>query len=233
MKRNTKWFAGALALTGGLAMISSAQAQQVISDFSNTSLSATYANWDASGWTLLGGGAGIQAPVITGGTTPASFVVNAGGEGSGHVNLATPVLLNPGTTGLTLSLTLNSPAASDIWAGIKFVVNDDTGATWYGAYTGLWGVDNTSWASTVGTAVWAGNTLTMTVPLTSTSLAAAQGGADHIYGFDLVFDPAYYADSQNTYTVNYNSLITTVPEPTTLALAGLGAAGLLAIRRRK
>ena len=59
-----------------------------------------------------------------------------------------------------------------------------------------------------------------------------QGGAT-IVGFNLQLDPAVYPGG--FYDVTYNSLDLTAPapEPGSLALIGLGAAGLLLARRRK
>jgi hypothetical protein len=235
MKQQTKWFTAALA--GGLLMAGSAQAQ-VISDFSNNfGLGVTYGNWNDPGWQSFYGGAGIMAPIFTSGVGPGTFQVQAAGYGSGHYDIpaGSQQLVDPAASQVTLTLQLNSPDVSTAWLGVKFLLDDNQGNSdvWYGAYTGLWGVDNGSWASTVGTAVWTGNTLTMTVPLTSAMLAAAQTGNDKITGFNLVLDPAYFAGTGPEYDITYKSLVlSSVPEPTTVALLALGAAGLLIARRR-
>jgi len=50
-------------------------------------------------------------------------------------------------------------------------------------------------------------------------------------GINFQIDPA---NVSGNYDITFNSLtLTPAPEPATLALAGLGAAGLLAFRRRK
>lgn len=234
MKQHTKRFATVLAVAGSLALASSGTAQ-LISDFGNITLDPTYGNWNLAGSDELNGGSGYT-PTLTSG--PSSFTVNAKGYGSGHydIPLANQILLGTSANQVTLSLTLNSPSVSTAWLGIKFLLNDNQGNSdvWYGAYTGLWGVDNGSWANgNVGTAVWTGNTLAMTVPLTPAMLAAAQTGNDQITGFSMVIDPAYFSEGNGVYDITYNGLtISTVPEPTSLALLSLGAISLAAVRRR-
>lgn len=238
MKLHSKWFATALALASGLAVAGSLQAQgtTTISDFHNFNLSVTYANWNVDGSDPFNGGSGYT-PTLTSGAT--GLEVNAQGTGSGHYDIpvADQQTLNTGIGQITLSLTLNTPDHSTAWLGVKFLLDDNQGNSdvWYGAYTGLWGVDNGSWANgNVGTAVWTGNSLTMTVPLTAAMLAAVQTGNDKITGFNLVIDPAYYSGGTfPPYDITYNGLTASaVPEPATLALLALGAGGLLLARRR-
>jgi hypothetical protein len=230
MKQNQKWFATALAVAGGLVIAGSARAQtQVLCDFHHFTLSTTYGNWstDPSFWP------NPWPPIFY--DNP--FEVIAWGEGSGHydIPLANQQLLDTGVAQVTLTLTLNSPDVSTAWLGVKFVLDDNQGNSdvWYGAYTGLWGTDNGSWASTVGTTVWVGNTLTMTVPLTSDMLTAVQTGNDKITGFNLLIDPAYFSGGDGPYDITFNSLaVYEVPEPATLALFAIGVAGFVIARRR-
>jgi hypothetical protein len=227
MKQHQKWFATAFAVASGLVIAGSAQAQtQVLCDFQHFTLSATYANWKI--------GSFPPWPIFH--DNP--FEVIAWGFGGGHYDI--PVddqqLLNTSVGQVTLTLTLNSPDVSTAWLGVKFLLDDNQGNSYvrYGAYTGLWGVDNGSWENdNVGTAVWTGNTLAMTVPLTSAMLAAVQTGNDVITGFDLQFDPAYLSGGDGPYDVTYDSLTASpAPEPTTLALFAIGAAGFVIARRR-
>lgn len=230
MAQKPKWFAAALALASGLAITSSAQ---VISDFQAFSgFNTTYNNWNLDGSDPLNGGAGY-APTFTQRAT--GYGVNAQGLGSGYHGLANAVHVDPGAASVTLTLTLNNPSVDASWLGVKFILNDGLGnAEWYGAYTGLWGVDNGSWANgNIGTAVWTGNQLAMTVPLAPSQLTAAQGGDEWITGFECVLDPAYFASGGPVYDITYNSLaLNVVPEPNTLALLALGAGSLALARRR-
>jgi len=69
-----------------------------------------------------------------------------------------------------------------------------------------------------------------TFPLQADNLAHVAAGAV-INGMNFQIDPA---NVSGNYDITYSSLtLSQVPEPTTLALVGLGAAGLLAFRRRK
>jgi hypothetical protein len=227
MKQNTKWLAAVLAVAGGLAMVSSVQAQDYVtgtpylsnmdpSTF-NTAPNATYANWNGNA--LFN-------------STPTGLEVESTGYGSMYyvVPAGQVQTLNTADTQATLTFTVNSPAASDyVWVGTPFILNDNSGAGNYGGYSGSGNGGNPS------TVTWNGNVVTWTVPLTAGQLAAVQAGGDAIYSFNLQMDPAVLNGS-SIYDMTFNSLVLSpapAPEPTTLALAGLGAAGLLVLRRRK
>ena len=216
MKQNTKSFATALAVAGGLVIAGSAQAQyakNVISNFQNFNLSATYANWDASGSQTINGGTGYT-PTITSGATPGSYEVNAEGYGSGAYNFPTPID-DAGATEVQLTFTLNSdmaitPGVND-YLGPNFDLSDGTHQVTYFAYAHY--------------------------PTTGTyTVTAALGGIDptDITAFNLEMDPAGYG-SGSPYDITYDSLAlltpVSTPEPGTMALAAIGVTALLISRR--
>jgi hypothetical protein len=221
MKQTTKWLAVGLAVAGGLAFAGALRAQSVVSLPSmdpttlNTSPNALYANWDG-GATFTSSSSGLE--VQSSGYGSLYYVVPAGQVQT----------LSANDTEATLVFTVNGTAANYVWIGTPFILNDNSGATTYTVYSGSGNPGNP-----VGT-TWNGNTVTETVQLSSAQLAAVQAGNDAIYGFNLEVAPATFGGGQTTYDITFNSLtLSPVPEPSTMALAGLGMAGLLAIRRRK
>lgn len=224
MKHNTKWLAGVLAVAGGLAMAGSAQAQAITgtpylsnmdpSTF-NTAPNATYASWDGN---ALFNSLSTGLEVTSTGYGSMYYVIPAGDVQT----------LNPLDTQATLTFTINSPSADNyVWVGTPFILNDNSGAGNYGGYSGSGNGGNPS------TVTWNSNVVTWTVPLSAGQLAAVQAGGDAIYSFNLEMDPSVLNGS-SIYDMTFNSLVLSpAPEPTTMALIGLGAAGLLAIRRRK
>ena len=225
MKQNMKWFTGAMAIVGGLAVANSVSAQSVV-NFStinpstlNTSPNAMYANWATATFT----------------SQPTGLEVNSSGYGSGHLQLSTPVTLNVNDTIATLTLTVNSyggatgATASGIYTGLPFVLDDNLASPpTLGGYSGPGNAGNDPGAS------WNGNVVTLTQALTSAEVTAIQAGDDVLTGFNLEVDPA--SDETDPYDITFNSLVlspSAVPEPAPMALAGLGAACLMFLRRRK
>jgi hypothetical protein len=216
MKTHAQWFAGALALTSSLALMSSAHAQtNVLSTFQNFNLSATYANWDQAGSQTINGGTGYT-PTLTSGSTPGSYEVNAQGYGSGAFNFSSPINAS-GANQFEFTFTINSLSGTgpfhmnmgvDIADGTHLVqlTADNAGGTLdYGEFS-------------VGTYTLYGSLGDLNT-------------AD-ITAFNLEVDPAGYGSS-SPYDVTYKSLsVATVPEPGVFALMGLGLAGLAVFRRR-
>jgi hypothetical protein len=223
MKEYTRWFAGVLAAVGGLALAGSAQAQAVTGTtylsnvlLNNNSPNALYAGW-ATGTTIT--------------SLPAGVEVNSANYGSCYYAIpeAEWQTLNSGDTIATLVFTVNSPTVGTInWMGTPFILTDSTTGvgTSYGGYSA-----SGNGGSDPGT-TWNGNVVTEKESLSGAQLAAIQAGGDAITGFNLEVDPASFAGPP-TYDITFNSLtLSPVPEPTSVALLGIGAAGWLVVRRR-
>ena len=124
MKHQTKWLAVALTVVGALTLAGRAQAQyttNIITEFHNFNLSATYANWNVDGSDPLNGGSGFT-PIITSGAT--SYEVKAQAYGSGVYDLPN-VFSAPGATMVELTFTLNSQSPTT-WMGPNFDLHDGT-----------------------------------------------------------------------------------------------------------
>lgn len=148
----------------------------------------------------------FSAPVITSG--PTSYEVVAQGYGSGVYDL--PVALSvPGATEVALTFTLNTTSPVN-WMGPNFDLSDGTHQVFYSGYNNYSGP----------------GTYTITAPVGTLNTS-------DITAFNLEMDPAGYG-SGAPYDITYNSLVllTPVPEPTTLALLAIGAAGFVIARRR-
>ena len=225
MKQKAHYSAAALAGAVGLLLAGSAQAQNVtgtpyLSNVDpttlNTAPNATYASWASATFNSL----------------PTGLEVAAATYGSLYYVVPGPNVqtLNPLDTEATLTFTVNSPSVANIyWIGTPFILGDNTGAHTYGGYSA-----SGNGGSDPGT-TWNGNVVTETEQLSPAQLAAVQTGTDAIYSFNLEVDPASF-NGPPIYDITFNSLTlspTATPEPTSLALAALGAAGLVISRWRK
>ena len=224
MKHHTKWIAATVAIVGGLAFASSAQAQAVTGDATldnipPASVTAYYADWASPPTTVSDGPSGLE--------------ISSLGYGSLYYALPTPLAINAADNEATLVMTVNnavSPASGNYWLGVPFGLNDNTGNVFYGGYLGMFGYNGTA---SPGQAVWSGNTVAETVPLDSAQLAAIMAGGDSLYSFNLELDPAVLPPGPPFYDVTFNSLTLSVPDASsTLGLAGPIAVALLAFRRR-
>jgi hypothetical protein len=241
MKQHTKWFATALTVASGLAIVNSAQAQPwqtlppvgtytttVISDFASFNLGSLYANWSATGWEAINGGSGI-APVITSGSTPGSYEVAATGYGSG-ATYPNPVSIDaPGAQYAQLTFTVNNAGFgpdNDTQLGNINPQFDIASGAGFVSFTGG------------GPGYYSGQTYTFTVPLNAAAAATlgetSPGTVDPTTINDFNLEDAGYSGT-GAYDVTYDNfvLLTPVPEPATLALLAIGgAAGLMVARRR-
>lgn len=211
-----------MSVAGLILSVNPASAQPVTGDVILDNLASSnitaYPSWTAAGITS---GAGGTEATSTGGFGSLYYAVPAS-------QLQT---LNPGDIEATLVMTVNTPSASaqaNDWLGIPFILNDSTGPVTYGGYAGMYGYFA---QYTPATVTWNGNTVTETVPLTAAQIASIQTGNDAIYGFNLELDPAVLAGGASAYDVTFESL-TLVPEPSTLALFGIGAVAFVLRRRR-
>ena len=229
MKRYTRKFVAAIIAMAGLAIAGSAQAQPVTgnpylsnmdpSTF-NTPPNAVYPSWDTA--TFTDGANGLEVQNTGSSSFGSMLYVIPGGD--------VQYPLNPLDTIATLTVTFDSASGGNPpnWIGVYFGLNDNAGFTGnLGGYGGSGNPGNPSnW-------LWNGNVLTITAQLPAAQITAIQAGTDAIYSFNLGIDPSPLA-SPYSYDVTFNSLVLSpVPEPTTLALAGLGLAGLLIFRHRK
>jgi hypothetical protein len=184
-----------------------------------------YLGWANPPTTIMNTPTGIEIDTAVGGYGGCYFVI-AG------ANVQT---LNPADTQIKLTLTLNGDPNNFVWFSPgQLVLNDNNAPNagpWY--YNMPYNGYNNPGNPTDGSVVYNGNVVTVTVPITGGLLANIQAGGDHIYAFNLDLDPAVVPNPPYSVTFNSVEFIAPVPEPASMALLGLGVAGLMVVRRRK
>ena len=210
MKQHSKWFAAVLAVASGLVMVNSAQAQAITGTPYLSNIPAVGPSYG-----------GLWAtPLATITSTATGLEFNAPGGTGSFSQMYYPIPLGDQTplnlldTKVTFDFTWNSGNAVG-GVNVLFALGDSLG-----------GVDYYGTGYVVPTPGLNSYTFTLQSP----NLANVGAGAI-INGMNFQIDPA---NVSGNYDITFNSLVLSpVPEPATLALVGLGAAGLLAFRRRK
>ena len=210
MKQTSKYLVTALAVATGLVIADSAQAQAITGTpyLSNINPAApSYSGYWAT-------------PLATITSTPTGLEFNAPGGSGSFSTMYYPIpasqqtTLNPLDNQVTFTFLWNSGNAV---AGVNvlFALDDSLGGVnYYGT----------------GYNVPTPGLNSYTFPLQAANQANVAAGAV-INGMNFQIDPA---NVLGNYDITYSSItLSQVPEPTMLALAGMGTAGLLALRRRK
>jgi hypothetical protein len=207
MKHHPRSFTQILTVAGALACAGPAFANTTITTFDNFTSDALYPSWALPSATVVSG--------------PTAYSITATGYGSNYKYIGFPAINGAGNTHLELTVSLSGAPAADGNLGPIIELIDGDGTDFVFAWFG----------QTLGSHV-------LTKSLDSPSWANAPGSAA---GLDLAtlthmhmqLDPGAYGSS-GPYTVVWENLsLITIPEPSSLALLTLGAAGLLIARRRR
>jgi hypothetical protein len=231
MKQPTRWLATIVVVASGLILASSARAQYIDG--------STFAD------TLDAGSFG------TGTSTGSGLSLSGTGYNWGEADNI-PAQSYAGDNEIIFTYTINSPApgttgadytsgAAWTWYNFQPLINTEVGAgpnhlVRYFGYDGY----NLPWGSPIygqgiGNSdpgyIYDNGVVTETAPLTAATMADLDNGGTVTF-VQLSMDPT--STLPDGYSLTLNSIqLTATPEPTTLALAGLGLTGVMIARRRK
>ncbi len=230
MKQNTKWLMTALAVAGGLIVVNSSQAQYILG------------NGAAAGIAM--GGGSFPTPNTTT-ATGLSLTGTGYNWGEWDIPVAQQVALNASDNKIIFTYTINSPTPDPsgpwTWYSLQPLLGDTSGGAYnpvrYFGYDGYnlpynpGGIPNGQGLGNQD-AGYVYNPVTQQVTetgfLSAAQQAAIAGGAT-IQFFQLSMDPTSTLPNGYSFTIDSIQL---VPEPATMALVGLGMAGLVIARRR-
>ena len=230
MKQLKQCFATVLLAAGGMLVASSVQAQFITGD-------PTLDN------VTMGGG-------VFGNTTGANGISLTGtGYNYGDWEIAPGLqqVLNPADSLLIMTYTINSPAPGTsgadytggnawTWYGLQPLINTTSNLERSGGYDGYnlaYGFPNGQNVANQDMGyVYNNGVVTLTVPLNATTKADIAAG-NPVTSFQISMDPTSTLPDGFSMTINSIELVPT-PEPSTLALAGLGLGfvGIMIARRR-
>jgi hypothetical protein len=232
MKQHTKWLAVGLAVAG-LAITNSSQAQYLLGN-------------GASAGITMSSGSFAGSPTTTANGLTLTEPTNPGyNYGEWDIPVGQQQVFNPGDTTIIFNYTILSPAPGTTgadytggdawtWYSLQPLVNTASDNVRYYGYDGY----NLSYGFPSGQGIanqdpgYVYNAANQTVTETA-ALSAAQktdiANGDPITFFQISADLS--GTLPDGYSLQINS-IELVPEPCTVALVGLGLAGLVIVRRR-
>jgi hypothetical protein len=212
------------ALAAGLVSV---QAQYITGGqyLQNATTGGGYGGWGSATYNYTATGIEVDN-AAAGQYGGAYFVINSGVQ-----------TLNAADTELQLTFTLNGNPANFNWFSPgQLVLNDansPNSGPWYFNMPYFGYIYNPNNAPVTWDA--SGTIYTVTLNIADQNpglLSNIQTGADQIYSFSLDMDTPTVGN--NPYSVTFNSIaLVAVPEPTSLALIGLGLAGIAVFRRHK